>query len=300
MCRNDRSTDALPDKLIYPRIAEIKPLVQCITNSVTAGSCANALLAVGASPTMAHAAREAAEVAAGCDALVCNLGATADFKAMRRACAVNRRMRHPVVLDPVGAGGSGLRRQFAGKLLKRGGITCVRGNVSEIRALVQEHSTVTGVDALEDVSLEDRIMLAGELAARYGILVVLSGEKDVVTDGTEYFLIANGSAFMTRVTGCGCMASALLGAYLATVRKLGGILGESQQETGKSLKTSYNPDLMAAAELMSSFGICGELAQERTETAGGGTMTFYYNLMDGLSGLNENIIRKRENIKKLK
>lgn len=279
------SADVLPRELIYPRLPEIKPLVQCITNIVTAGSCANALLAVGASPTMAHAAGEAAEVAAGCDALVCNLGATADFRAMRRACAVNRRMGHPVVLDPVGAGGSGLRRRFAGKLLRSGGITCVRGNVSELRALVQERSTVTGVDALEAVSVEDRVFLAGELAARYGVLVVLSGETDVVTDGKECLLVENGSRYMTRITGCGCMVSALLGAYLTAARK--------QQN-------AYNPDLMAAAELMASFGVCGELAQERMETAGGGTMTFYYNLMDGLSGLNENIIRKREKIKKLK
>lgn len=290
----------LPWEMIYPRISEVKPLVQCITNIVTAGDCANALLAVGASPTMAHAAGEAAEVAAGCDALVCNLGATADFKAMRRASVVNLRLGHPVVLDPVGAGGSGLRRRFAGKLLAGGAVTCVRGNASEIRALVQGRSTVTGVDAREDISMEERISLAGELAARHGVLVVLSGETDVVTDGTECFLVANGSAYMTRITGCGCMASALLGAYFAAVKKLGMGTWVSQQEAGKNPQAPYNPDLMAAAELMSVFGICGELAQERTETAGGGTMNFHFNLMDELSRLNENIIQKRENIKKLK
>lgn len=280
-------------EMIYPRLEEEKPLVQCITNIVTVNDCANALLAVGASPTMAHGRAEAAEVAAGCAALVCNLGATADYRAMERACAAARRLGHPVVLDPVGAGGSGPRRRMARKLLRKGYITCVRGNAAEIRALARDEATRTGVDAGEEgdetaVGASQRLALAEELARRYGILVVLSGAQDVIADGNTAYTVDNGSVYMTRVTGCGCMASALLGAWLAAA---------DRTASGASPVCGY-PE--AAAELMSVFGICGELAQERLQTEGGGTMTFHLWLLDGLSGLNEDIIRNREKIKKLK
>ena len=59
--------------------------MQCITNAVTANDCANILLAAGASPTMAHHPQEAAEISAGCGALVCNFGAIADYEAMKSA-----------------------------------------------------------------------------------------------------------------------------------------------------------------------------------------------------------------------
>lgn len=272
--------------MVYPRMGRCKPLVQCITNIVTVNDCANALLAVGASPTMAHAREEAAEVASGCDALVCNLGATGGYGAMRRACAVSRRMGHPVVLDPVGAGGSALRRRFAGKLLRKGYITCVRGNISEIRALVQEQGTQTGVDAGEEASLEGRTALARELAQRYGVLVILSGAQDVITDGKTVYTVSNGSAWMTRITGCGCMASALLGAWLAAADHAPEPAGCGRAE--------------AAVELMSVFGICGELAEERMVRGAEGTMSFHLYLLDGLSRLNEDIIRKKEKIQKLK
>lgn len=286
---------------IYPQISREKPLIQCITNIVTVNDCANALLAVGASPTMAHARAEAAEVAAGCNALVCNLGATGDYGAMRRACAVSRRLGHPVVLDPVGAGGSTLRRRFARKLLRKGYITCVRGNISEIRALVQDGTTQTGVDAGEEGAQDQCIALSQALAQRYGVLVILSGAQDVITDGAGVYTVDNGSAWMTRITGCGCMASALLGAWLAAEQlcRRDGMQGTG---TGGNARQERVPGrrLEAAAELMSVFGICGELAEERLQREGGGAMTFHMHLLDQLSGLNEDIIQNREKIKKLK
>ena len=58
------------------QILDKRPLVHCITNIVTVNDCANALLAVGASPTMAHHPEEMEEIQKGCDALICSLGAT--------------------------------------------------------------------------------------------------------------------------------------------------------------------------------------------------------------------------------
>ena len=71
------------------KVREKHPVVQCITNIVTVNDCANALLAVGASPTMAHHPQEMEDFAVIRDALVCNMGATESLEAMFAAGKVS-------------------------------------------------------------------------------------------------------------------------------------------------------------------------------------------------------------------
>ena len=117
------------------RVRDTAPLVQCITNFVTVNDCANIILAAGGSPSMADDIREAAESAAGADALVCNLGAIGKVDSMISAGQSANRAGHPVVLDPVAAGGTALRRQESTRLLEHVHFAAIRGNASEIRAL---------------------------------------------------------------------------------------------------------------------------------------------------------------------
>lgn len=292
------------------KIEEKHPLVHCITNGVTVNDCANAVLAFGASPTMAHHIMEVEEVTAGCDALVLNLGATDDYEAMEKACRTAKKLEHPIVLDPVGAGGSSYRRNFAQKLLKEGFITCIRGNRAEISALASGKATQTGVDAgkaFAQESLADWQKMAEKMADRFDTIVIISGVTDIVSDGKNTYAVDNGSAWMTRITGSGCMSSAVLGAFLgaegmgiteqsaeADIMLNQGIMQQDVQ--GQRIQGR----LLAALTAVCAMGICGELAEESTIRSTGGTMTFHRNMLDVMSKLNQNVISKNKKVKKLK
>ena len=242
-------------------IREQRPFVHCITNPVTVNDCANILLAVGASPTMAHHPLEVEEVTQGCHSLVCNLGATDDYEAMLIAVGVAGKAGHPIVVDPVGVGCSRFRREQFWKMIKQSRIACIRGNLSEIRALWDNQATTLGVDAAEDMqTLEEKDRLVIEFSKKVGSIVVASGETDIVSDGVQCVHITNGSNLMTKVTGCGCMSSALIGAYLAVENRVEAVV--------------------AACTRM---GRLGELAEQRTKEVGGGTMTFRMLLIDEIS-----------------
>lgn len=256
------------------------PLIHCITNPVTVNDCANLLLAAGASPTMAHHPLEVEEITAGCKALVCNLGATGDYGAMEKAVRTAAAKDHPIVVDPVGTGGSTFRREYFQKLKKVAQITCIRGNAAEIAALSENRATVTGVDAGiyagESVRAD-----ACALARQTGAIVIASGEVDIITDGKELYLVRNGDAWMSRITGAGCMSSALLAAYLAEAK--GG---------GKSVRLS------ACVEAVAAMGICGELAAEECRTQGKGTMTFRDRMIDTMSMLCGKDIKRYQKVEK--
>lgn len=252
---------------IWMAIQEERPLVHCITNVVTVNDCANILLAAGASPTMAHHPLEAAEVTEGCRSLVCNLGATESFDAMVAAKKKALELGHPVVIDPVGVSGSSFRRSFCLELMGQAAPACIRGNLSEIKALATDSRTAAGVDAakgdmLNGGSMEETIELIRRFAEERGTIVIASGETDLVSDGNRVFAVRNGSRMMAKITGSGCMSSALLGAFL-----------------------SVENSLEAAAASCGVMGICGELARHRTREVRGGTGTYRTQLMDAVSML---------------
>ena len=255
------------------------PLVHCITNAVTVNGCANLLLAAGASPTMAHHPKEVAEITAACKALVCNLGATESFDAMLIAAEESARHHHPVIVDPVGAGGSSFRREYFRELSAKAEISCIRGNYAEITALARDGGTVTGVDA-GAYDGEEAAGAAVALAKRTGAVVIASGAVDYVTDGQELYRVENGTAEMSRITGSGCMATALLGAYFA--------VDMPDADSGWRMNR--------AAAAMAAMGICGEYASERCGSEQSGTMSFYMHLVDKMSMLTGREFLEKEKI----
>lgn len=250
-------------------VREKAPLVQCITNMVTVNDCANVLLAAGASATMAHHPLEVAEAVAGVQALVLNLGAVGDREAMYIAGREANRLGVPVVFDPVAAGFTGLRRETARKLLEEIRFAVIRGNASEILALAEDREGGSGVDvAAADTVTESGLPRAAELAQtlsrRTGAVVVLSGAVDVVADERQALFLRNGSPTMARITGSGCMLSALTGAFCGAC-----------------------PDkpFEAAAAAAASIALAGERAEELRLQKGTGNATFRIDLIDSVFNL---------------
>ena len=246
------------------RIRAEAPLVHNITNYVVMNTTANALLAVGASPVMAHAVEEVEEMVGLARALVLNIGtlSPAWIDAMLLAGRAARRRGIPIVLDPVGSGATGYRTASALQLLDELAPTVIRGNASEIASLASESgaaSRTKGVDSTR--ASEETVELAQELARRRDCVVTVSGATDLIVDGHRVVRVRNGHPMMPQVTGMGCAASALTGAFLAV-----------------------NPSpLWAAVHAMGVMGVAGEIAAERAEGPGSLQLQF----LDALHGLSE-------------
>lgn len=191
------------------------PLVHNITNFVVMNNSANALLAIGASPVMAHAKEEVEDMVAIAQSLVINIGTlNSDWvESMIIAGKAAHRRGKAFVLDPVGAGATAYRTKVCWEIINSCHPTVIRGNGSEIMALINADVKSKGVDSsAESGSALDS---AKQLSLRTGAVVVISGATDYVTDGERVESISNGSAMMTSVTGLGCTASAMVGAFAA-------------------------------------------------------------------------------------
>lgn len=253
----------MPNNSLAPRVASDlllvrgkSPLVHNITNLVVMNFTANALLAAGASPVMAHAREEVEEMVGLAGALVLNIGTLtpAWVESMLIAGRRANELGVPIVMDPVGAGATKLRTESARMLLKELSLTMVRGNASEIMALAGQGAGAKGVDSRHGV--EEAADAAGELARSLKTPVAITGAVDLITDGSATYRVANGHPLMGRVTGMGCAATALIGAFLAV-------------ET--------NP-LVATACALSFFGQAGEEAANRCQ----GPASFMTALLDAL------------------
>ena len=192
------------------------PVIHCITNYVAMNFNANALLAVGASPLMSFCAGEMREIVAQSQALYVNIGCPDETLVRAAEIAVDTaaELGVPWVLDPVGAGVSGLRLETCRSLISRKSPDIIRGNASEIMALAGNAACAhRGVDSSEssDMALES----AGTLASRIGSVVVVSGATDYVTDGSGVLTVANGTPLMRKVSAAGCTASAICAAFRA-------------------------------------------------------------------------------------
>lgn len=249
------------------KIRESSPLIHNITNYVVMEQTANSLLAVGASPIMAHAVEEVEEIVKIANALVLNLGTLSSswIKSMELALKSAALKGIPVVLDPVGAGSTSFRTETALDLLTQGGVTAVRGNASEIASLAEEKSTTKGVDSLL-VALEHS-EAAKKIAAKNVCTVWMSGKSDVITDGKTLAKVHNGHFLMTKVTGMGCIATALLAAFLSV--------------NSNSFKAAVHTAVL--------MGIVGEMAAD--QSAGPGS--FKSNFLDTLYLISAADIEKR-------
>lgn len=200
-------------------LAELRakaPLVVNVTNNVVTNFTANVLLALGASPAMSHAPEDAADLAALAGALVLNMGTPAhDYATSMLAAQGSAQLAGvPVVFDPVACGATALRRDLAARIAS-GRLTAVRGNASEIMALAGADALSKGVDSAHE-SLQ-AAPAAKALAARLGCVVCVSGDVDFVTDSRAGYALTGGHPLMTKVTGMGCAATAVTGAFLAVV-----------------------------------------------------------------------------------
>ena len=196
-------------------VRDKSPLVHNITNYVVMNNSANALLAIGASPVMAHWTSEVAEMASIAGAVVLNIGTLDDkwVEAMLVAGKTARQKGIAVVFDPVGAGATTLRTAAAMEIIAQCRPTIIRGNASEIMALVDASVKSKGVDST--TTSDDAVESAKRLAIETGAVVVISGKTDYITNGAELYTVEGGSPIMTSVTGMGCTATALVGAFAA-------------------------------------------------------------------------------------
>ena len=249
------------------KIREKSPLVHNITNYVVMNSTANALLALGASPVMAHAEEEVSDMVNIAKALVINIGTLSEkwIQSMHKAAIQANNAGVPIVLDPVGVGATPYRTETAKNLLAAVNPTIIRGNASEIIAIVQAEAKTKGVDSL--TSSESAIEAAKQLAKSHQCAVCISGETDYIVEDAQVVQVKNGDPMMPRVTGLGCTASALCGAFIAV-----------------------NPSASAAsAHAMAVMGIAGELAAEQAKGPGSLQMHF----LDALYNLTETDVVER-------
>ncbi|MGC8605806.1 MAG: hydroxyethylthiazole kinase, partial [Desulfomonilaceae bacterium] len=197
------------------RIRETRPLVHCISNFVAMNSTANVLLAMGASPIMAHALEEMEDISAISSSLVINIGTLSKpwIESMEAAAKLAHNLEKPFVLDPVGSGATKFRTNTACKIAKSTTPSVIRGNASEIISIARAESKTRGVDSVN--TTEDAIESALFLAKSLKNVVAITGAKDFVTDGKRSLVINGGSPTMALVTGTGCAASVIVGAFLA-------------------------------------------------------------------------------------
>ncbi|HEX2433277.1 MAG TPA: hydroxyethylthiazole kinase, partial [Gaiellaceae bacterium] len=229
-----------------------KPLVHQITNYVVMNETANATLALGALPVMAHAPQEVEEMAAAAGALVLNIG-TASGDWVEAMLLAGKAAAGPIVLDPVGAGATQYRTDTAKRLLDELDIAVVRGNAAEIATLAGRDAEIRGVESIgADDSAEE---LAKEAATALGCIAAVTGPTDYVSDGKRVIVVSNGHELLATVSGTGCMATAVTGSFLAA-----------------------KPDapLEAAAEALVAFGVAGEDAARTAKGPG----TFHAALYD--------------------
>jgi hydroxyethylthiazole kinase len=197
------------------KLREKKPLIHNITNYVVMNYTANALLACGASPVMAHAAEEVEEMVSFAGALVLNIGTLTPYwiDSMLKAGKQANELNVPIILDPVGSGATKLRTDSAKRLIEELSINVVRGNASEVLSLAKEGSKTKGVDSIH--SVEEASDAALILAKELNTTLAITGPMDLVTDGERIYRVSNGHELMGYVTGTGCTATAIIGAFLA-------------------------------------------------------------------------------------
>jgi hydroxyethylthiazole kinase len=247
-----------------------KPLVHQITNFVVMNETANATLALGALPVMAHAVQEVEEMVRAASALVLNIGTLSDawVDSMLRAGRAANSEGVPVVLDPVGAGATAYRTETARTLVSELELAVVRGNSAEIATLAGRHAEIRGVEALGEGGGPE---LARQAAQVLGSVAAVTGPVDHVSDGERVLAIANGHELMATVTGTGCMATAITGCFLA-------VRSESPLE--------------AATEALVAFGVGGEDAARQASKPG----SFHVALYDALYDLDPATLDSRAKV----
>jgi hydroxyethylthiazole kinase len=250
-------------------VRDRKPLVHQITNYVVMNETANATLAIGALPVMAHAREEVAEMARLAGALVLNIGTLSPHwvEAMLAAGASANEAGVPVVLDPVGAGATSYRTETAKRILDEIDVAVLRGNAAEVATLVGVEAEVRGVESI--TAGGDAAEIARVAASTLGVVASVTGPVDHVSDGERAAAIANGDPLLASVTGTGCMSSAITGCFLAV-----------------------DEPFDAAVAALVAFGVAGEDAAREAKGPG----SFHVGLYDALAALDPESLDARARV----
>jgi hydroxyethylthiazole kinase len=252
-------------------LRERKPLVHQITNYVVMNETANATLALGALPVMAHAREEVEEMVALAGALVLNIGTLSPhwIEAMLLAGKAANEHGVPVVLDPVGAGATRFRTATARKLLDEVKVAVLRGNQGEVATLVGVDAEVRGVESI--AAAGEPADLARAAARNLGLVASVTGPVDHISDGDRVLAVGNGHELLAAVTGTGCMSSAITGCFLAVAR---------------------DQPLDAAAGALAAFGVAAEDAAVGAKGPG----SFHVGLYDALAALEPEALDERAKV----
>jgi hydroxyethylthiazole kinase len=234
---------------LLAKVRAANPLVHNITNMVVTNFTANGLLSLGASPVMAYAVEEVADMAKIAGALVLNIGTLNETEIAAMIIAGKSANQHgvPVIFDPVGAGATAYRTEAARKIIKEVNVSVLRGNAAEIANVAGETWEIKGVDAGH--ANGNPVELAVSTAKKLGSIIVITGKDDVITDGNTTYVAHNGHPMLTKVTGAGCLLTSVIGAFAAV-----------------------EPDLLAASlAAVSIYGVMAEIAAAKSASQGPGS-----------------------------
>ena len=274
-------------KTALNNVKGISPLTFCITNFVTVTDCANAALAIGASPIMSNGAEEGGEIVNIASALVINIGtlSKSQNELMRNSANQAKKINKPIIFDPVGAGVSGLRNDMAKEIVENYPLALIRGNMSEIKAITklinldtENDSVAKGVDvAASDVISKDNLAVNGAivkaLAKELNTVVIASGPIDIISDGKVTFGLENGDEMMPLITGSGCMLTTIIGSYVGA-----------------------NDPLIGGITACALMTVAGENAAEYVRKNDLGTGSFRTLLIDNLYKLDDEELVERANL----
>lgn len=263
---------------ILKNTRENTPLVHCITNYVTVNDCANIILATGGSPVMADEIQEVEDIVKLSSALVINMGTLNKFTAesMVKATKKANEINCPVVFDPVGAGASQWRNNNVKRFLSEAKFDIIRGNISEMKVVYYGSGSTQGVDAkasdvITEENLDKNVEFAKDLSKRTGAIIAISGAIDIIADENKAYVIRNGHEQMTRITGSGCMSTAVIGA----------LCGANKDNL-----------LEATAVSVIAMGLSGEYAHQKVAKEESGLSSFRMHMIDFISNVNDETIKE--------
>ena len=250
------------------------PVVHCITNYVTVNDVANAILAIGGSPTMADAKEEVADILDISNALAINIGTLNNYviDAMLTAGRSANEKGVPVVLDPVGASASQLRKDTVRRLLDEVRFTVIRGNLSEISYISGIDAVMRGVDSGIDENAVDAVSVAKKVSESTGAVVAITGRIDTIAYKDRIARVSSGTAAMSKVTGTGCMLTGIIGAFVG----------------------AYSDPFIATVSAVGSMGAAGVRAYEKAGNIGTGS--FHIAMIDQLSQMDDVILAEEGGI----
>ena len=232
------------------KIKKEKPMIYHLTNYVAMPECANITCAIGASPIMSLDYNEVKEVISEAKALVVNIGTLTQslIPTILLALTWAEKTKVPVLFDPVGAGATRFRTEFALEIIKRK-VEVIKGNQGEISSLLGKKGAVKGVDS--------KIKLGAKLVKRFSnqvkSIVVATGEKDYISDGRKIYVIENGTEMFQKITAAGCMLGSVVASFLAVQKK----------------------PLIAVIEGLACYNISGEISAEKCKGVGSFKQIFF-------------------------